>query len=622
MFTLAAAAGGILIGGAGLVTALYDGHKGVKIPAVALGANGAAIGIAIVLHLIFVSPASTRAQPGEAPLAAPAAAGGKQFPPLPVATEPSQTTPEDLAAEHREGLKSSEVTTRRLAAAALRDLGAAAAPAVAELADALRDSDPEVRGDAAEALANLGQQAGPAYVNVLRATADSDGRVRQMAERFLGTFGPPPDDAVSVLIGLTADENVPPQTRARALGALAKSKTAASGVVPAYLASLKSPDEPVRIQALRCLGASVKVRDRDVLPKLLDALNDPSKSVRDAAAESLDRAGSFDQTHVPALLDALKSDSPEVRTTVLRYLGNIGKEGRSASTEVAAALRDRDPSVRLGAVECLTRIAPDQTDAVAALLADRDKDVRKTVATKLRGILTPAQCFEALTDALAAPDAASRKDAAEALDLLDLPADITVPTRTKVRLSTALSDESALVRLKAAKALQRLGWASEDATPVLAKLLAQDGEGVSREAAETLNRIGATATRKAADELVRALSSKDAGTRRAAAAALRSAGPLKATAVPELIEALADSAMHENVSALLADFGEGAVAELMTALGSKSAATRKGAAKALGLVGPKAMEAYRPLTACFKKDPDSEVRQEAGKAMDLIRRKP
>jgi HEAT repeat protein len=121
--------------------------------------------------------------------------------------------------------------------------------------------------------------------------------------------------------------------------------------------------------------------------------------------------------------------------------------------------------------------------------------------------------------------------------------------------------------------------------------------------------------------LIRALSSRNAATRKAAAAALRTAGELNAGAAVDLIAALKDPEIHADVTALLAAFGSDAVGALVRALDSDNAATRLGAVKALGLIGPPAIEAYRPLITRFQKDPDQRVREAAGQAMGEIRKK-
>jgi hypothetical protein len=355
---------------------------------------------------------------------------------------------------------------------------------------------------------------------------------------------------------------------------------------------------------------------------LLGALGDSAKSVREAAAAAIERAGPLDASDLPALIEALKGDSGSVKVFVLGQLTQIGRSAREALTEVSTALRDADPAVRLAAMDCLLVIAPDRSGDVASLVTDRDKELRSGAIAALQRRLPPAACFEILADALAVADETGRKEIAIALDRDSLRLVKDVPARTKIRLSGVLTDVNPVVRLKAAKALQRMGWGSERLARVLAELLREDAEGTSREAAETLGQMGESATRSSASDLVRALSSRDALTRRAVAAALRSAGPLKPEAIGALITSLRDGALHDNVSILVADFGESAVADLTRALASQDVETRRGAAKTLGLIGPAAADAYRPLTQLFRNDPDGTVRNEASKAMELIRRKP
>ncbi len=524
------------------------------------------------------------------------------------------------AAKYRAALAAPDAATRRSSVAALRELGAAA-EAVPELAAALRDPDPSVRAAVAEALADLGRLAVRAYGAVLRSTADEDPRVRRSAEGFFKSFGRPPAEAVAEVIAVAGDANAPAGVRVRALATLGQSDAEPGVVVPAYVASLNDPDVKVREQAVRGLAAVGKFRHSAVLSGLLVALADTRKPVRELAAAAVAQAGRPDLADVPALQGALKSESTEVRLLALRWLGEVGRDARDAAPEVVAALEDTEAPVRLAAVRCLFEIAPTRYVDAAALLADPEHSVREQTADVFRHKLEPGKCFETFADALSAGDPASRADAARALGQVELPAGDEVPVRTQSRLSVALSDSNPYVRLKAAKALQRLGWKSDRVPATLAGLLGEGGDGVAREAAEALSRMGEPATRAVAAQLSRALSSKDAETRRYVAAALRSAGPLKPAVIPDLLAALADAAAQDDVAALLAAFGEKVVGELVTALGSPDADTRAGAAKALGLIGPAAADAYKPLTRLFQKDSEKRVREEAGKAMDLIRRK-
>ena len=81
------------------------------------------------------------------------------------------------------------------------------------------------------------------------------------------------------------------------------------------------------------------------------------------------------------------------------------------------------------------------------------------------------------------------------------------------------------------------------------------------------------------------------------------------------------SEMNDDVATLLAEFGDGAVTSLVRALDSKNPVTRRGAARSLGAIGPKAAEGYDALKQHFYKDPDPLVHQEVDKAMGQIRQR-
>jgi HEAT repeat protein len=525
-----------------------------------------------------------------------------------------------VAEASRKGLKSADAAERRAAATRLRELGAEATPAVPDLTGALRDVDAGVRAAAIDALAAAGPQGGSAYAEVLRSCGATEPQVQQAAEQYLKAFDSPPAAAKPGLMNLASDTKQPPVVQVRVLTALVRVAGDSPDVLPLFVRALASPSEPVREQAVRCLGHKGLVHDREVLRGLLAALDDPSASVRNAAGKAIGVAGPIDARDVPALVEGFDRTSDRLCLFILGELSRLGKDARDAVSDVSRALRNRDSSVRLAAMDCLLTIAPDHHSDVAVLLVDRDKDIRKAAVTALRRTIAPAAYFEMLADVLAATDEGVRKEMAVALDLAQLPAASDVPARTKVRLSTAMTDINPLVRLKAVKSLQRLGWASAPEVRVLAGLLREDADGVSREAAQTLRQIGDSATRQVTPDLLRALGSRDAATRKEAAKALRSVGRLKPDTVSDLVAALSDGALRDDVSALVAEVGEDAVPELMRALKDPEAAKRRGAAKTLGMIGKKASEAYKPLAELYRHDPDPAVRQEASEALDVLHR--
>jgi HEAT repeat protein len=542
-------------------------------------------------------------------------------PPMPKPPEPPPPTAAELVPVHLAELKSPDAETRRKGIAGLREAGSAAAAAFTELIAALHDSDPEVRAGAVTTIAGLGSSANKAYCALLRATADEDAKVQQAAEAFVTAFGKPPADSIGDLSKLAQDAKLPVPLRVRALALLTPFGSESHAAIQVFLISLKSPEDSIRLQAIKSLAAPGRIQDVEVLPKLFAALADPNAKVAELAADAIDKSAPATANDLPTLVEGLKSSSFAARMAAVHCLTRMGKEGREAAAEVLAAFRDREGSVRLAALECLFAIAPERGSDAAVLLADRDKDVRKAATTALRRALGPNKTFELLTDALSDSDDAVRKDVAAALDEVDVPSKNDIPPRLRIRLSAALSDKSPFVRVKAAKALQRLGWGSDKLNRELAQLVREENDEISREAAETLDLLGPDATRRASQALIRALTSKNAGTRKAAAKALLSAGELHSGAILDLIAALADNAIHDDLATLLSSFGADAVGALSRALDSNNAEIRVGAAKALGKIGSNAKEAYRALITRYEKDPDPRVREAASKAMGEIRRK-
>jgi HEAT repeat protein len=631
---------GFLLGGSGLVIGISR-NGGKAFPIVGLAVNAIGLTAVLLWSLFAATPAGVApggvasggdTAPPRAQNPTTAAANERPQPPgsrepgpqpvqLPPAAVPNAVKPTESVTKYREDLKSPDAMVRRAAAAGLKKSGPAAVEALPELVAVLKDSDPGVRTDAAETLATLGSRADKAYVDVLRATTDSVGAVTTAAERYLKEFSRPPAEAVPGLIATAKDAGLPPGLRVRVLAVLAQLGPEPGPVVPVYFACLESSDAALRTQAVRSLGVLGRTRDAGVLPRLLVTLNDPDKSVQDAAAEVIERTATSDVNALSALQDGLKSDSVKVRTTSLNCLRRMRSEARAAATDVSTTLRDRDQGVRLLAAETLFMIAPDRSGEAASLLSDGEREVRKGAAAAFRRRLDPVKCLEVFADELATANDVSRNDLAEAIDEIEIPSASDVPKRTKVRLESALNDLSPVVRLKAAKVLQRLGEGSDAVARTLHNLLSEPGTGIARQAAETLGRMGASATRPAAGGLLRLLDSKDAGTRKAAATALHSAGPLKPETIGSLITGLDDAAIHDDVATLLAEFGDGAVTSLVRALDSKNPVTRRGAAKALGAIGPKAAEGYDALKQHFYKDTDPLVHQEVDKAMGLIRQK-
>jgi hypothetical protein len=123
--------------------------------------------------------------------------------------------PDQAVAPLVKGLADKESSPRLVAAARLRQLGPAAAPAAKELAVALGDKEARVAETAAEALINIGQPAVEALAGQLTATHVN---VRKLALACLAKIGPPAKSAESAIEKCKQDAD--PQVRQLAEAAL------------------------------------------------------------------------------------------------------------------------------------------------------------------------------------------------------------------------------------------------------------------------------------------------------------------------------------------------------------------------------------------------------------------
>ena len=304
------------------------------------------------------------------------------------------------------------------------------------------------------------------------------------------------------------------------------------------------------------------LEDPEALPLLLNALDDPSATVRESAAEALGGLG--DDAATGSLLAALNDESVDVRAAAAGALGDVG-DARAAPA-LLQGLDDLHPEVRKASAEALGALGDAAAvDPLIGALDDPNAGVREAAAGSL-GELGDASAVSALTIALRDGEADVREAAAESLGQLD-------DRRAIAPLSRALEDPSPDVRRSAAIALGAIG--DRRAVEPLIDAL-DDREALVRQAAA--NALGAIADPRAADALTEALDDPDGGVQHAAALALGALGD---------------------------DRGIAALAE---ELRSPDADTREGAAEALGSIGGE--DALGALAGAAL-DPNPDVRETA-----------
>jgi HEAT repeat protein len=247
------------------------------------------------------------------------------------------------------------------------------------------------------------------------------------------------------------DSTDPPVRRAAAW-TIARSREAGAVARPALERVLRAdPSTAVRAQAAVALAATAG-GSRAPVPALLAALRDPSEPVRHAAAGAL-ASLPLAAEDVAALAALLESPDDYVSAFAAWSLGNLGQAAREAVPGLARALaRERTDAVVSAA---LARIGPAAADAVPALVAAlrEGSPQRRWRAARTLGRIGPpaAPAVPALTAALADDESAVRMHAARALGRIG---DAARPAAASLQRATGDPDES--VRNEARQALDRL----------------------------------------------------------------------------------------------------------------------------------------------------------------------
>jgi HEAT repeat protein len=98
----------------------------------------------------------------------------------------------------------------------------------------------------------------------------------------------------------------------------------------------------------------------NIVPVLIDALNDSESSVRVRTAQALCLLAERAQLAVPALIEALKDEESYVRQWTAAALGSIGPSAEAAIPALTESLLDDDEFVRDEASKALDAIGREQ----------------------------------------------------------------------------------------------------------------------------------------------------------------------------------------------------------------------------------------------------------------------
>ncbi|HCC48084.1 MAG TPA: hypothetical protein DEQ38_08235 [Elusimicrobia bacterium] len=388
----------------------------------------------------------------------------------------------DIVRALKRVLADSDSGDRAYAAAALEDLGPAAADAVPELIAALGGADQSVSAPAGRALSKL-TEAAPALAAALSAESPE---LRAQLGRILAAQGEP--------------------------GAKALAKNFERG------------DKQLALRSSQVLEEMGPAAEKAV-PVLARAAASSDAEVQAAAAAALSGIGR------PAglwLADALRSPNPRSRAGASLVLGAMLRPPAEALEALAGALEDQDAAIRLHSAMALAAYTP---EVLAALPENFIPALSKAAAGgeaaewARRALLKTGRADGSwLADALKARDPLSREAAAASLAGLKQP-----PAQAVRPLLLALADGEAAVRRAAAAALGNYAFRTPKALPrnapaVIAIALGDKDPQVRVAAAEALGALGPAAA-AAEPELWEVFKSADCRQRAAAAKALGAIKP-------------------------------------------------------------------------------------------------
>jgi HEAT repeat protein len=237
----------------------------------------------------------------------------------------------------------------------------------------LRGSSVRQRFYAAESLYNAADDASAAAPDLVKMLPmEADPEVRAMIAQAIGATSAHFDGAVPALVTALQHDRAP-DVRTRAARALGRLGLRGAEAVPALLATLKDrSNAPLREQAAHALGAKgFADYANEIAPALTAALSDDGSGVAAAASDSLRALGPKAVAALPMLrallIRANAGTSTNMVYMVLLVLGELGPAGATAEPDCLVALVSDNPAVRVEAAGALLAFGTSTREAMNTL---------------------------------------------------------------------------------------------------------------------------------------------------------------------------------------------------------------------------------------------------------------
>lgn len=163
--------------------------------------------------------------------------------------------------------------------------------------------------------------------------------------------------------------------------ALVLGRTRDREAVPLLVGALDDPDDKTRIYALWALGTLGDPSARQALEK---ALSDPDPGIRKTAAFALGEAGG--RAAIPALTERLEDSVPDVRWNAALSLAHLGSDAgvpvlesmldRSLLAQVPGITREQQDEAMISALRALASVGGAEQRALIDRLAEEDPSLK------------------------------------------------------------------------------------------------------------------------------------------------------------------------------------------------------------------------------------------------------